>query len=61
MDAAIVTGVVRHILTAAGGALVAKYGVDGASVDAIVGGLAALIGVGWSIWEKKKGDNDGVR
>lgn len=54
MNSAIIASLARHILTASAGALLVKYGVDGATIDAIIGGLAALAGVGWSIYEKKK-------
>ena len=48
------SGIVRHVLTAAGGALVAKGYADEATVQALVGGLIALIGVIWSVVSKKK-------
>lgn len=54
MNAAIMSALVRHLLTATAGGLVVKYGVDGATFEAIVGGLAALAGVSWSVWEKRK-------
>lgn len=54
MDLIIVSALVRHVLTATAGGLLVRYGVDGQTIDAIVGGITALIGVGWSIWEKKK-------
>lgn len=47
-----IEGVVRHVLTAAGGALVAKGVVDAATMQLAVGALVTLAGVGWSIWEK---------
>ena len=53
MDAAIITSLARHILTAVGGGLAVRYGVDGATSDAIIGGLAALVGVAWSVWDKR--------
>ena len=53
MNAEVVTALVRHLLTAAGGALAVRYGVDGATMDAIVGGAAALAGVLWSVMDKK--------
>lgn len=56
MNATIIASITRHVLTATAGGLLVKYGVDGTTIDAIIGGLAALAGVGWSIWEKKKGD-----
>ena len=56
MNAQIIAALVRHILTAVSGGLFLKYGVDGAAADAIIGGAAALAGVGWSIYDKKKGE-----
>lgn len=56
MNATIISAVVRHVLTAAAGGFAVKYGIDGATIDAIVGGAAALAGVGWSIYDKKKAD-----
>jgi len=45
--------VIRHVLTALAGGLIVKYGIDGQSADAIMGGTSALAGVVWSIYEKK--------
>ena len=56
MSVIIIQAVVRHVLTAVGGGFAVKYGVDGASMDAIIGGAAALAGVGWSVWDKKRND-----
>lgn len=53
MNATIVSAIVRHLLTAIGGGLAVKYGVDGEAVDAIAGGAAALAGVIWSIADKR--------
>lgn len=53
MNPVLVQAVVRHILTAVAGGFAVKYGVDGSTMDAIVGGLTALIGVGWSIYDKR--------
>lgn len=50
----IFSALVRHILTAVAGGFAVKYGIDGATMDAIVGGAAAAAGVGWSIYDKKK-------
>jgi len=55
MNPVLIQAVVRHVLTAAAGGFAVKYGVDGSTMDAIIGGATALIGVGWSIWDKKKG------
>lgn len=54
MDPLILTALIRHLLTAAAGALAVKYGIDGATIDAIVGGAAALVGVVWSIADKRR-------
>ncbi len=54
MNAAIITAIVRHILTTVGGALAARYAIDGPSIEAIAGGFATLAGVAWSIWDKRR-------
>lgn len=54
MNITFATALLRHILTAAGGALATRYSVDGASVEAIAGGIAAAAGVAWSIWDKRR-------
>ena len=54
MNATIIQALVRHILTAIAGGFAVKYGVDGGTIDAIVSGAAALAGVGWSVYDKKK-------
>ncbi len=54
MNKEIVTAVVRHALTAFGGAFAARYGVDGGTVEVIAGGIAAAAGLLWSILDKKR-------
>jgi hypothetical protein len=54
MNATMIAAIVRHILTAIGGGLAVKYGVDGETVDAIAGGAAAAAGIAWSIYDKRK-------
>ena len=54
MNATIIQALVRHILTAVAGGFAVKYGIDGSTVDAIIGGAAALAGVGWSVYDKRK-------
>lgn len=54
MNGTIVAALARHILTAIGGGLAVKYGVDGSTGDAIIGGISALVGVLWSVWDKKR-------
>lgn len=56
MNAAVVTALVRHLLTAVAGGFAVKYGIDGGTVDVIVGGLAAAAGVGWSVYDKRARD-----
>ncbi|CAB4151114.1 hypothetical protein UFOVP601_1 [uncultured Caudovirales phage] len=55
MNAVIIQSIVRHLLTAVAGGFAVRYGVDGGTIDAIVGGAAAAAGVGWSVWDKKRG------
>lgn len=45
--------VLRHLFTAIGGAIVAKYGLDGVNVESVAGSAVAGIGVAWSVWEKR--------
>lgn len=52
MGQQIALGMIRHALTLAGGYLVAR-GVDGAAVDAMIGGLTAAAGLIWSALEKR--------
>ena len=54
MNSAILQSLIRHILTAIGGALAVKYGVDGDTMNAIVGGASALAGVAWSVYDKRQ-------
>ena len=49
-----VLGLVRHILTFAGGILIAKGLVTDAMTNELVGSIISLVGVVWSIVSKKK-------
>ena len=53
MSKEIVQGILRHLLTGVGGALAVKYQIDGAAIEAVVGGVVALVGVVWSIQAKR--------
>ena len=53
MNAMIIQALVRHLLTALAGGFAVKYGVDGETMNAIVGGAAAAAGVGWSVYDKR--------
>lgn len=50
----LLTGLVRHALTIAGGYLAARgISVDDSTATALAGGLVALVGVVWSMLHKK--------
>jgi len=53
MDKLAILGVVRHILTFGGGFAVAYGLADQSMVSVAVGALMTLIGIGWSIYDKK--------
>lgn len=53
MNATIITAVVRHILTAAGGGLAVSWGLDGDTWQGVVGALSTLAGLAWSILDKR--------
>lgn len=46
-------GLIRHALTMFGALLVGKGYSDPTSMEAIVGGLAAVLGVAWSLYAKR--------
>jgi hypothetical protein len=54
MNAVMVQAIVRHLLTAIAGGFAVKYGVDGETLNAIIGGAAGAAGVAWSIYDKRK-------
>lgn len=54
MNASIIQALVRHVLTIIAGGLAVKYNVDGGMLDAVVAGGAALAGIGWSVYDKRK-------
>lgn len=54
MNATIIQAIVRHFLTAIAGGFAVKYGVDGDTMNAIIGGVSAIAGVGWSIYDKNR-------
>jgi hypothetical protein len=49
-----VLGIIRHVITFAGGILVVKGLVDEAMVQEVLGGILGLVGTVWSIVDKKK-------
>jgi len=53
MDKAKTLGVVRHLLTFGAGFLVAQGFLEAGDVEAVVGAVTLLLGVGWSIFDKR--------
>ena len=51
----VVMGIARHLLTAAGGAVVSKGLASGNDVDIVVGALVTIIGVVASVLAKRQG------
>ncbi len=49
-----IIGLARHLLTTAGGILVAKGVIDETSMLAVVGSLATIVGVAWSVYAKRR-------
>lgn len=49
-----VLGIVRHVLTFAGGLLIMKGIIDESQLTEVIGGISGLIGTVWSIVAKKK-------
>lgn len=54
MNAMMISGIIRHILTMIAGAVTAHGTVNGEEWEAIAGGAAAVAGIGWSLIEKRK-------
>src|SRR5687767_161392 len=50
----IITGILRHLITTAGGTLVAQGTLSDSDINLVVGALMAIGGVAWSVWSKKK-------
>lgn len=54
MNKEMVLGFVRHLLTFGGGYVAAKGIVDQAVVNEAIGAVITLVGIGWSVVDKKK-------
>jgi len=52
----VLNGILRHVLTAAGGALVARGVVIETELELVVGAIITIVGVVWSAYAKKKKD-----
>lgn len=55
-----ILGLVRHVLTTIGGGLVTKGTLDEEMLSQVVGAIIALIGVGWSVWQKRQARKQGA-
>jgi len=53
MNESMLGGLIRHLLTTAGGALVAKGVVTATMLEPTIGAIMTLFGVAWSLWKKK--------
>lgn len=54
MTPEIVGGIVRHLLTALGGYVVATGALDAATTETAIGALVTLAGIAWSVWTKMR-------
>lgn len=59
MTPEVIGGIIRAILAAAAGGLIAKGVIDEATLTAIAGGLATIVVAGWSIFQKTKAKKNG--
>lgn len=48
----ILNAIIRHVLTAAGGALVVDGTLSAADLQSVIGAVVTIATVAWSIWEK---------
>jgi len=53
MTAEQIWGIVRTILAAIGGYIVAKGWIDNATVQSVIGALGTIFVAIWSVWAKK--------
>lgn len=67
MNSAMITGIVRHLLTLVGGYLISKMKLDPETIQAVIGAIATLVGCAWSLYVKvpeaddiKLVGNDGI-
>lgn len=54
---AVITGVLRHVLTFGGGFLVEDNLASGDEVSLAIGAVITLVGFGWSVFHKIKEKN----
>lgn len=46
--------IVRHLLTAGGVYFASRYEVEQATLEPMIGGVAAMVGLLWSVADKKR-------
>lgn len=56
MNATIVQAIVRHLMTTVGGGFLMSFGITGGTLEAVVGAVSTLVGVAWSLYDKRKVD-----
>lgn len=54
MNPVFIQALIRHLLTALGGGFFASYGISGEGVEAAAGAVATLVGVAWSVYDKRQ-------
>lgn len=54
MSPTIIQALVRHLLTTVGGSFLMAFGIRGAALDAVIGAVSTLVGVAWSLYDKKQ-------
>ncbi len=54
MNKEVILGIIRHILTFAGGVLITKGIIDESTMQELVGSLGTTIGLIWSVIQKNK-------
>lgn len=57
----VLAGIVRHVLTAAGGALVAKGTIADSDLQAVIGAVVTIVGVVASVIAKRTDDANSVK
>lgn len=57
----VITGIVRHILTALGGGLVGDGFLDQDQLNGGIGAVVLLVSLGWSIYSNKKAADKGAK
>lgn len=54
-------GLIRHGLTMAGSVLVTKGYTDSTALEAIIGGIMAVVALCWSYWAKQATNSEAVK